>query len=228
MKIEAIGYCRVSSTGQQASGTGLDRQEQTIRAYAKKAGYKLIKVYQETFTGTEIERPVFDDMLAEILGNGVRVVICERLDRIARDLAVQMQIIAMLTSKGIALLDASTGQNVTESMESDPMMRAMVQMQGTFAELDKRLLVKKLKKGRQAKLERNGHCEGRKPYGYRPGEQKVLDRIKQLNRKAKKEPRLGPHQIAVKLNVEGLRTRSGGKWYSATVARIIAHQGWPR
>jgi DNA invertase Pin-like site-specific DNA recombinase len=226
MKIEAVGYCRVSSVGQQNTGSGLGRQEATIRAYAKKAGYKIVKVYREAFTGTETERPVFEDMLAEILGDGCRTIIVESLDRLARDLAVQMQVIALLTSSGVALLNASTGQNVTEAMEADPMMRAMVQMQGTFAELDKRLLVRKLKKGRQAKLEKNGYCEGRKPFGYRPSEQETLNRIKQLHRKLKGEKRRGPYEIANILNKENLPTRAGGKWTGPSVSGIIKRMGW--
>ena len=227
MKTEVVGYCRVSSTGQQTNGTGLDRQEKTIKAYAKKAGYKIIKVYQEAFTGTETERPVFDDMLAELLDNGCRVIIVESLDRLARDLAVQMRVIALLTSAGVTLLNASTGQNVTESMESDPMLRAMVQMQGTFAELDKNLLVRKLRKGRQAKRESAGRCEGRKPFGCRPGEQEVIARIKQLYRKVKGEKRRGPYEIAKILNAENLPTRKkGGKWYGSVVSSIIKRMGW--
>jgi len=70
MKTEAVGYCRVSSIGQQKTGTGLNRQEQTIRAYAKQAGYKLSQVYKEAFTGTENDRPVFETMLADLLDNG--------------------------------------------------------------------------------------------------------------------------------------------------------------
>ncbi len=130
MKIDAVGYCRVSSVGQQANGSGLDRQEQTIKAYAKQAGYKIVKVYQEAFTGTETERPVFEDMLAEILDNGCRTIICECLDRLARDLAVQLQIIAVLANKKIALINAMTGQDATNP--TDPMTKAMIQVQGAF------------------------------------------------------------------------------------------------
>ena len=221
MKTQAVGYCRVSSVGQQTNGTGLDRQKEVITGYAKRAGYEIIHVYQEAFTGTETDRPVFDDMLTDLLGDGCRVIICERLDRIARDLAVQMQIIALLTNKGITLLDASTQQNVTESMEADPMMRAMVQIQGTFAELDKRLLVKKLKKGRQAKLAKTGHCEGRKPFGFYPGEAETIKRMKQLHRKPRGGERLGPYQIARILNGEGCKTRKAIQWRGSQVSAIL-------
>ena len=106
MKTEAVGYCRVISIGQQKTGTGLSRQEQTIRAYAKQAGYKLSQVYKEAFTGTENDRPVFETMLADLLDNGCRIIIVECLDRLARDLAVQLQIIALLANKGITLIKA--------------------------------------------------------------------------------------------------------------------------
>lgn len=221
MKTQATGYCRVSSTGQQTTGTGLDRQEKVIKAYARKAGYRIIEIYLEAITGTETDRPVFDNMLADLLDNGCRVIIVESLDRLARDLAVQMRLIALLTSKGIALLNASTGQNVTESMESDPMLKAMINMQGVFSELDKNLLVRKLRKGREAAKAKSGRCEGRKPYGYYPGEQEVLDRIKQLRKKPHGEPRMNFSAVARTLNAEGHKARFGGEWSGVVIKRII-------
>ena len=220
MKTEAVGYCRVSGKGQQTNGTGLDRQEDAIRAYAKRAGYKLIKVYQEAFTGTETDRPVFETMIADLLDNGCRVIICECLDRLARDLHVQLQIIALLANKGITLINAMTGQDVTNP--SDPMTKAMIQMQGTFAELDKNLLVRKLNKGRQAKRQKTGRCEGRKPFGVGLGEQETIDRMKALYRKLPREPRRTCHEIAKILNKEGRPTRQGGKWYATQVKKILA------
>ncbi len=224
MKTEAVGYCRVSSTGQQKTGTGLERQEQAVKAYAKQAGYKLSMVYKESFTGTETDRPVFETMLADILDNGCRLIIVECLDRLARDLSVQLQIIALLANKGITLINAMTGQDVTNP--TDAMTKAMIQIQGTFAELDKNLLVRKLKKGRQAKKEKTGHCEGRKPFGYYPGEPEILNRIKELNRKPQGEKRLGAYQVATILNKEGLKSRKGTAWQAITIKRIIEHNGW--
>ena len=226
MKTEAVGYCRVSSIGQQKTGTGLSRQEEAIRAFAKQSGYKLSEVYREAFTGTENDRPVFETMLVDLLDNGCRVILVECLDRLARDLSVQLQIIALLASKGITLINAMTGQDVTAP--SDAMTKAMIQIQGTFAELDKNLLIRKLKKGRQAKKEKTGSCEGSKPYGYYPGEPEILDRIKQLHRKTKYSKRLGAYEIATILNKEGLRSRKGTPWYGGTVRQIIIRLGWHR
>ena len=224
MKTEAVGYCRVSSIGQQKTGSGLERQSKTVKSYAKQNGYHLTKVYSEAFTGTENERPTFETMVADLLDNGCRVIIAERLDRVARDLGVQIQIISLLASKGITLISADTGQDVTNPTE--PMVIAMVQVQGAFAQLDKTLLVRKLKKGRQSKKDKTGKCEGRKPYGFYPGESEILARIKELHRKPQGEPRLGAYRIANRLNKENLKARNGKKWQGGSVRMIIIREGW--
>ncbi len=204
---QAVAYCRVSSTGQQRNGTGLDRQEEIIAAYAEQVGYELIQVYQEAMTGTDTDRPVFTQMLADILSNGCRVVIVERLDRLARDLGVQLQLVGLFSSKDLTLISADTQQDVTAAFSGDPMLKAMIQVQGVFAELDKSILVAKLRKAREAKKAKTGCCEGRKPIGFYPGEQETLKRLKQLHRKPRGGERLDPYQIVRILNREGGQTR---------------------
>ncbi len=218
---QAVGYCRVSSKGQQKNGTGLDRQDDIIREYAKQAGYELIQVYHEAMTGTDTDRPVFARMLADLLSNGCRTIIVERLDRLARDLGVQLQLVGLLCSKGFTLLSADTQQDVTAAFSGDPMLKAMIQVQGVFAELDKSMLVMKLRKAREAKKAKTGRCEGGKPFGFFPGEDKTIDRIRQLHRKPRGEERLGPYKIARILNKEGFTTRTGVPWHGTTVTSIL-------
>jgi len=218
---QAVAYCRVSSVGQQRNGTGLDRQEEIINDYAGQIGYELTEVYHEAFTGTDTDRPMFTKMLAEILSNGCRTIIVERLDRLARDLSVQLQLVGLLCSKGITLLSADTQQDVTAAFSGDPMLKAMIQVQGVFAELDKSMLVAKLRKAREAKKAKTGRCEGRKPYGYYEGEEALVKRIKQLHRKPRGGKRLGPYQIARILNREGWPTRNAEKWYGSHVSAIV-------
>ena len=59
----------------------------------------------------------------------------------------------------------------------------------------------------------------RKPFGHYEGEAKVLGRIKYLHGCG------GNYEgIANTLNGEGFKTRSGGKWFPATVRRIVLAQ----
>jgi DNA invertase Pin-like site-specific DNA recombinase len=211
----AVGYVRVSGKG-QLDGSGPDRQRETIERHAEANGLRLLRVYQEAYTGAEADRPVFTEMMGDLLSNGCRTIVVESLDRFARDLSVQLQLTALLASRGVRLLNASTGQDVTEAMQADPMMRAMVQIQGVFAELDKRLTVAKLAKARKLKRRRTGRCEGRLPFGARSGEQAILERMRALRVRG-----MGYGTIAATLEREGLSSRTGRPWSASVVRRIL-------
>ncbi|MFC1762668.1 recombinase family protein, partial [Planctomycetota bacterium] len=140
---------------------------------------------------------------------------------------VSEQLLALLIRKDIAMISAMTGQCVTADVqdENDPWKKFVIQLQTNFAELDKRLLVRKLRMAREAKKLKTGRCEGRKPYyGYYPGEEDVIKRIRQLARKPHGQERLGCRAIARKLNKEGIRTRSGVPWSSTQVKSILGRK----
>ena len=218
----AVGYLRVSSKG-QIRGHGFERQRDAIRAYAKKHGYKIIEWYKEAYTGTEQDRPEFLHMVEDMLSNGCRTIIIECMDRFGRRSMVSEQLLALLIRKDIAMISAMTGQNVTEDVqdENDPWKKFIVQIQNNIAELDKRLLVHKLRKAREAKRAKTGRCEGRKPYGYYPEEEETIKRMRQLYRKKPGEERLSCHRIAKILNKEKRPTRKGGPWQGPQVQQIL-------
>jgi len=225
MKTKAFGYVRVSGKG-QLQGHGPKRQRDDIRQFAKRNNLDLVHIYQDAWTGTDADRPQFVEMLETMIDNGVKTVLVESLDRFARDLAVQMQLISKLLSEGLTLVSANTGQSIsTGTLDDNPMLKAMVQIQGVFAELDKSLVVRKLRKGRQIKRDQTGRCEGRKPYGDRPGEAAGLERLKALHIKPRKKPRMSYAAIADQLNVENVPTRSGVPWSRAVVHVIVKRLG---
>lgn len=215
---EAVGYLRVSGEI-QVKGSGYGRQQETIELYANQNQYRIVQWYKEAHTGTEEDRPVFFRMIEDLLSNSGKIILIECMDRFARDLTVQSNLIALLVRKEILLISAMTGQDATQS--KDPMLKALIQMQGVFAELEKNLLVRRLQKGREsARLA--GRPEGRKPFGFHEEEKPVLKRIKQLNRKPRNRKRLGYYQIARILNEEGPATRTGKRWTGPTVKGIVS------
>jgi len=218
----AVGYLRVSGKG-QIKGHGFQRQKDEIQGYAKKNGYKIIQWYKEAYTGTEENRPIFLDMVEDMLSNGCRTIIIECMDRFGRRSMVSEQLLALLLRKDISMISAMTGQNITDDIQNDedPWKKFIVQIENNIAELDKRLLVRKLRKSREAKKTQTGKCEGRKPYGYYPGEEQAIKRIKELYRKPHGEKRMGFRTIARKLNKEGMPTRSGAPWSDTQIRSII-------
>lgn len=214
--MKAYAYLRCSGLG-QVDGDTWDRQRESIGQYAKSHNCVIEREFQEVgISGklAEDDRPAFQEMVAAILSNGCRTVIVERLDRLAREYAIQQQLLTYLASKGIEVISADTQENVTAALMGDPMKRALVQIQGIFAELDKNMLVVKLRKARQRRRTSGQRCEGRKPYGELAGENAVLS-LMVSNRD------IGPLKLANLLNEQGLPTRYGAKWHPATVSKIL-------
>jgi DNA invertase Pin-like site-specific DNA recombinase len=223
LSLEAYLYLRVSGL-EQLKGYGLERQEELCRKHAALAGYQVVGVYADSHTGTDEDRPEFIAMLAAMMANGVKTVIVESLDRLARLIEVQSILLAKMSAEGLTLIAANTGMDITESMKGDPMRKALVRMQGVFAELDRDLIVQKLRKGRDAASKKLGRrCEGPKPFGLDaalPGEAVTVERIKALRRQ---RPRPSLQKIADALNAEPTLypTRKGARWSKMTVKNVI-------
>jgi len=222
MKVYA--YLRVSGKG-QLNGHGFDRQLDAVRAYCNKHGYEIEEVFKEQVSGTvdETDRPEFSAMVTAILRDSVDTIIIESLDRLAREYRIQEQLLIYLASKDINLIAANTGENVTRAISDDPMKKAMVQMQGIFAELDKSLLVKKLRKSREQIRKEKGKCEGRKGYKDTEKGTEILREIRRLRRRRKGRKQRTFNEIAEMLNEQGY-TAAHGKPFTGNTVRGILHR----
>jgi DNA invertase Pin-like site-specific DNA recombinase len=211
---KAFAYLRVSGKG-QVDGDGFIRQHEAIKKYAGKHDLKIVKVFREEgVSGTKDmdDRPAFQEMLLAMLSNGVRTVIIEKLDRIARDLMIQEAIIGDLRQRGIELVSTEE----PDLCSDEPTRVLLRQFMGAVAQYEKTMIVLKLRGARQRQKAKTGRCEGRKPYGHHEGEQPILERMRDLRAQG-----MAVDKIATTLNTEGVQTRSGGLWYGATINRIL-------
>lgn len=88
-KIKAVLYCRVSSKEQEETGYSLPAQEKLLKDYAG-AGKKNLTIARlfsisESASGVK-QRKVFGEMMEFTKKNKVKVIICEKVDRITRNL----------------------------------------------------------------------------------------------------------------------------------------------
>jgi len=219
--IHAVAYMRCSGLG-QTTGDTWERQRESIHNATGDGKYEIVNEYREEAVPGKTEitgRPVFQQMVAELLANGCRCVFVESLDRLAREYRVQEQILVYLASKGIHVVVANTGENVTDAMLGDPMRRALVQIQGIFAELDKNMTVAKLAKARKRKRDQGIRMEGKKPYGFHPDKPEEKETLALMISLSKESNAV---QIASELNGRGIKPRSGKKWHPTAVSRILA------
>ena len=214
---KAFAYLRVSGKG-QVKGDGFPRQLKAIREYAKAHDIRIVKIYREEgVSGTkDLEnRPALLEMMQALHGNGVKLILVEKLDRLARDLMIQETIIGDLRKYWFELVSVAE----PDLCQDDPTRKLMRQIFGAISEYEKTMIVIKLRGARQRKKARTGRCEGRKPYGHYPGEKRVVERMRALRKEG-----LGFDRLAARLNAEEFRTRKGTPWHGFGVNRILSRR----
>jgi DNA invertase Pin-like site-specific DNA recombinase len=106
-----------------------------IREYATERDIKIVNVYREEgVSGTKesADRPAWSELMTALHANGVRTVIIEKLDRLARDLMVQETIIADLRKHGFELVSLTE----PDLMKNDPTRILVRQMMGAVAQCE--------------------------------------------------------------------------------------------
>lgn len=221
MATKAYGYIRVSGQG-QVEGDGLRRQEEAIRNYAKAHDLEVVEVFKDGgVSGTIEDRPALARLMVDLEenGHGIKTVIIEKLDRLARDLMVQEAIVRDLQAHGYELVSAMEGPGLAAD---DPTRKLIRQIFGAVAEYDKTMLVLKLRAARERKRLKEGRCEGRKPYGDTSEEQSILRRMRAWRRRGRDgKPSRAYQEIADLLNKEGVSTKTGGQWSRALVYGVM-------
>jgi DNA invertase Pin-like site-specific DNA recombinase len=114
----------------------------------------------------------------------------------------------------------------------DPMRTAIRQVQGVFAELDRKTVVKRLRDGRRAKAAEGKHAVGPYAFGHegtgkgrerdagpRADEQPAVARIVAMRATG------APYRtIAAALDAEGLRPRRAASWSAAAVRNVALRE----
>ena len=218
----AVAYFRTSS----ASNVGeerdsLKRQRSVVGAFATRQAIQIVnEFYDAAVSGSDAieDRPGFTALLDRIEGNGIRTVIVEDVSRFAREIKAHVLGIALLRERGVRLLSASDGQNLTE--DTDEMTEGMVTIMAVFAQIEKKRLVKKLRAARDRKsLQEGKRIEGRK--GYRETNPELVREAKRLCHGNRKE-RLSLRGIAIRLAAMGYTTSKGTSFSAAQVKRLLA------
>jgi putative DNA-invertase from lambdoid prophage Rac len=91
-------YCRVSTADQTCA-----RQERDLRAFAKKAGYKIAGVWKETASGARDDRAERKEVLALAQARKVDVILVTELTRWGRSMLDLFHTLQDLQAWGVSL-----------------------------------------------------------------------------------------------------------------------------
>ena len=218
--MNAIGYVRVSTDDQARNGVSLDAQAASIQEWAEKADIRLIRLFEDagmSGTGTR-QRPALQEAL-RLSCEQKAVLVVYSLSRLSRSTKDTLQIAEKLDKAGADLVSLSE-QIDTTSASGKMIFRLMAVL--TEFERDQ------ISERTSAALQ---HMKAKRlvyspiPFGYkREGDRLIpvevelqtLELMRDLRDKGKSYA-----WIAGYLTTEKVPTKNGGKWYPATVRRML-------
>jgi site-specific DNA recombinase len=193
---------------------GLPVQREACQQFAARAEFEIEKEFPDDGVTGKLPmhaRPQGKLLIAALLGDGVKTVLCYDAKRIGRTQPAFWSFIGMCRDNGITVLDAS-GTDLGGSV--------MGGVNGMLAEMDRDATVARLADGKRI-WRGQRRVDGRWPYGEHPShehdaERVVVARIRQMHADG-----ASSYAIAKQLNAEGTHTRYGCAFKTQTVQNIL-------
>jgi DNA invertase Pin-like site-specific DNA recombinase len=206
--VRVVGYVRVSTEEQAASGAGLEAQRAAIRQEADRRGWSLVEIYQDTASGKSATGRVgLRAALGDLDTKAADALVVAKLDRLSRSLADFSTLMERSRRRGweIVVLDLNVDTTT-------PTGEAMASMLAVFAQWERRMIGQRTREGLAVKRAQ-GVRLGR-PCSLDP---EVRSRIRQMIESGESRA-----AVARTLNAEGIPTaQSGRRWYGSTVLAAL-------
>ena len=142
------GYGRVSTKGQAKDGNSLEAQEKLLKEHGAEV------IYMNSFTGTKINRPEFNELL-ELLQEGDTLVVA-KLDRFARSVSQASDLITDLIDKGIRVDVCNLG--ILDNSSMGTLMRNILL---SFAQFERDMIVERTQEGKAIARQNPDFKEGK-------------------------------------------------------------------
>ncbi len=218
-------YTRIS-TDEDHQKFSLDAQRDRLEDYCRgvygASGFEVVDVYRDTVSGSHTNRPELQRMLADSEAGRFDALLVFKVDRLSRRLSDLVPIVDRLMKIGV------TFRSVTESFDTaTPSGRAMMQMLGVFAELERATIIERTKVGMDKKARSGLRVGGSVPYGYRLNDEKALIPNEEEAVVVRKmfsmygDGKDGVSTICTRLNAVGYRKRKGGKWDRRMILHML-------
>jgi putative DNA-invertase from lambdoid prophage Rac len=146
-------YCRVSTADQTCA-----RQERDLRAFAKKAGYKIVGVWKETASGAKDDRAERKEVLALAQARKIDVILVTELTRWGRSMLDLFHTLQDLQAWGVSLV-AQTGLQFDLRSAQGKLIASLM---AALAEFERDLLRERVRSGIAA-AQKRGVVFGRRP-----------------------------------------------------------------
>lgn len=159
---QAAIYCRVSTTDQSCA-----RQERDLKAYARKAGWKIAGVWKETASGAKDNRAERQKIMALAQARKIDAVLVTELTRWGRSTLDLIHTLQELQTWNVSLIAQSGLQFDMQTSQG----KLIASIMASLAEFERDLLRERVKSGIAAAKARG------KKIGRQPGQRIKSDRL---------------------------------------------------
>jgi site-specific DNA recombinase len=224
-------YARVS-TDEQRERQSIVTQTDFAERYCTLHDLEIVDFYKDDGVSGGVScarRPEGARMLSDARAGKFAVLLVYRVDRLSRALKDVLTAVDDLREAGV------TFRSMTESFDtSTPMGMAMLQMLGTFAELEKANIRERSVEGSRRRAREGQWLGGKAPIGYRIEDGKLVVNPEQAGIVGRifghvAHDGMSLHEVAALFNAEGVplphELRGGGvkgaRWHRTTLSKIV-------
>lgn len=154
-------------------GESIWNQVDECKEYLKTTIYSEyeVRVYEdEGKTGANLNRPKFQEMMADVRSNKIKMIVCYRLDRLSRSVSDFTNLYNELQSLNVEFCSVRDKFDTTT-----PMGKAMMYISSVFAQLERDVITERIKDN-MANLAKTGRwLGGNTPLGYKSKKVEKID-----------------------------------------------------
>lgn len=148
MKKRVFIYLRVSTREQAEEGYSLSEQEERLIKYCDAMDWEVIRVFIDGgYSGSNIDRPAMQEMIAEIEKGNADIVLVDKLDRLSRSQFDTLYLI----QKVFNVNECAFVSRAEAFDTSSAFGRAMVGILAVFAELERERIKERMRDGKEGR-----------------------------------------------------------------------------
>ena len=217
----AVIYARYSSHMQR--DVSIEQQVNACRKYAQENGLEILRVYDDrAMTGTNDNRPAFQQMIKDSAARAFQFVIVYSLDRFSRDRYDSAIHKHTLKEHGVRVLSAM------ENIQDNPTGVLMESILEGFAEYYSKELAQKIRRGQRNNAEK---ClaPGSLPLGYKKGadgKYEIIPAEAAIVREIFRRVSDGEAFAAIfdDLNNRAILTKRGRPWTKSSFSKLLSNE----
>jgi site-specific DNA recombinase len=214
-----IGYARVSTEHQAASGVSLAAQEERIRAYATFVGAEVVDLLVDRgVSGKKANRPKKLEAVRRVVAGEADGLVVYAIDRLSRSTIDLLSTVKELSDSGAGFVSCR------EQLDSStPHGRFTLTILAGLAEMESELIGERTRES-MARCRREGRKVNARTYGFRSEgkrlvedseEMEVVERILAL-----RDEGVSYRQVAARLNKGDVPAPRGGEWRASSVRSV--------